>query len=265
MSALTKYPRYTVRGKLKASFNGVSSSYLASLRKNLLVKWSEQRELISQELGTGELSEFRHWLQALVEATYDIETGMVPCETKLPGLTELIHDYGSSARPLYTALFILSCWELGLSSRSSEGALAHEAKMAGLSTRALLEILRRAEPAREALEAAERPPPTPENRVESDERIYSIVVSPLRADPAGESPKAELAAALRDRFRQAEREVLLQRMAINPEDVKLNPLTRDDFVWAVVSYSEQRERLRDLWEAVERERPGSLSRPNPLR
>jgi hypothetical protein len=264
MSALTRYPRYTTRSKLKASFNSLSPAYLASLRKRLAEKWSDQRELISQELGTGELSEFRHWLQALVEATYDIETGMVPCETKLPGLTELIHDYGPSARPLYTALFILSCWELGLSSRSSEGALAHEAKMAGLSTRALLEILRRAEPAREALDNAERPPPTPESRAEDDERVYSIVVSPINADRAGENPKTELAAALRDRFRQAEREVLLQRMAINPEDVKLNPLTRDDFVWAVVAYSEQRQRLRELWDAVERERPGSLFRPNPF-
>jgi len=265
MSALTQYPRYTIRSKLKASFSGLSPAYLASLRRRLTAKWSEQRQLISRELGTGELSEFRHWLQALVEATYDIESGMVPCETRLPGLTELIHDHGSSTRPLYTALFILSCWELGLSSRSSEGALAHEAKMAGLSTRALLEILRRAEPAREALDAAERPPPAPESRVDDDERIYSIVVSPISAERTGENPKTELAAVLRDRFRQAEREVLLQRMAINPEDVKLNPLTRDDFVWAVVAYSEQRERLRDLWDAVDRERPGSLSGPNPFR
>lgn len=264
MSALTKYPRYTIRGKLKTTWSGLSPAYLASLRRRLKADWSEQHGSISQELGTGELSEFRHWLQALVEATYDVENGMVPCETALPGLAGLIRDQGPSTRLLYTALLILSCWEIGLSARSSESALAHEAKMAGLSSRALLEILRRAEPTRGALEAAEQPRPDNESKTEAAP-VYSIVVNPMSAPQSEESSKAELAAALRDRFRPVEREILLQRIAINPEDVKLHPLTREDFVWAILSYSEQRDRLGDLWDAVTRERPGSLSRPNPFR
>lgn len=263
MSILNNYPRYTVRAKVKANMEGLTPEYILALRTRLLGTWSGHREEIARKLATGDLSELRHWLQALVEAIYDIANGMVPVETDLPGLKDVVDEYGQNVRLLYTALFVLSCWELGLTSSSSEGALAREAQMAGIGSRALLELMRRVEPLRETIYGAREPFSVDVGRRE-EPSAQTIVVRPMNTRAGRVDGKAELASALRERFRQVEREVLLRRLDIDPEDVKLNPFTRDDFVWAMIVYAEQRARLADLWDAVVQERPGCISPPNPF-
>jgi len=63
---------------------------------------------------------------------------------------------------------------------------------------------------------------------------------------------AETARLLRERFNQIEREALVYELDVNPEDVKLNPETRDDFTWAMIAYFERRGRLGELCAAAAR-------------
>jgi hypothetical protein len=262
--SMNRYPRYTVREKVKADLSGISHAYVGALRNRLMEEWSKRREVIASELATGELSEYRHWLQALVEATHEIQGGMAPCETSLPGLASILREHGQSTRLLYTGLLVLSCWELGLTARSSEAALVHEAKMASVTPRALLELLKRAEPIHGTLNGAAHQTPNGEATSSEAAPIHSIVVRNVTGSQAAGSAKTELVFVLRDQFRQVEREILLRRLDVDPEDVKLNPPTREDFAWAMVSYFEHRSRLGDLWGVVQRDRPGSLAHPNPF-
>lgn len=76
----------------------------------------------------------------------------------------------------------------------------------------------------------------------------------------------ELTDLLKRRFRQSERESLLFRLGLHPEDVKLRPEDREEFARAMVLHIENVGRLADLWDEVYRAREVFLrGRRNPFR
>lgn len=93
-----------------------------------------------------------------------------------------------------------------------------------------------------------------------------VAASPVAAPNDPPQAKQELTQLLKQRFRQAERESLLFRLGLHPEDVKLRPEDREEFAWAMVQHADNQGRLADLWDEVSRERAVLLrGRGNPFR
>lgn len=84
------------------------------------------------------------------------------------------------------------------------------------------------------------------------------------ADP--QAAQHELVRLLIERFRQSERENLLRRLGVHPDDVTLRPEDREQFAHATVQHLDHLGRLADLWDAIAAARPLILrDRPNPFR
>jgi hypothetical protein len=266
MGRLGRYPRYIELRKLKTSSGGLDPAYVVTVRSQLRQQWELEREAIACELETSAMTEFHHWVRALLEAVHDIETGMSAVETALPGLSMLLQQsqtQGRRRRDLYTALLVLSAWEQGYTGDASEVSLSTEARLVGLGPRALLELLRRAERIRTVVAPEENPGAS--RREDGQEEAHAIMVAVLTTAEPPAAPKQALHAALRSCFSQTERLSLLRSLGIDPEDVKLSPETRDDFAWAIVGYAERQSRLADLWEAIRKMRPHALASSNPFR
>ena len=93
-----------------------------------------------------------------------------------------------------------------------------------------------------------------------------VAASPVEAPHDPQAAKQELTQLLKQRFRQSERESLLFRLGLHPEDVKLRPEDREEFAWAMVRHADNQGRLADLWDEVSRERAVLLrGRVNPFR
>jgi hypothetical protein len=267
MGRLGRYPRYIELRKLKTSAGGLDPDYVVSVRSQLRQQWDVQRDVIACELETSTITEFHHWVRALLEAVHDIETGMSAVETALPGLKMLLQQsstQGRRRRDLYTALLVLSAWEQGYTADASEVSLSTEARLVGLGTRALQELLRRAEPIR-TLVARHASAEEPRREDSGEEEVHAIMVAVVTAAQPSAAPKQDLYTALRNRFSQIERLSLLRSLEIDPEDVRLSPETRDDFVWAIIGYAERQNRLAGLWDAIRHKRPHALPSANPFR
>ena len=81
-----------------------------------------------------------------------------------------------------------------------------------------------------------------------------------------QAARNELVELLKQRFRQSERESLLYRLGLHPEDVKLRPEDREEFARAMVLHIANRGQLAELWDAVYQAREIFLrGRRNPFR
>lgn len=84
------------------------------------------------------------------------------------------------------------------------------------------------------------------------------------SDP--QAARHELVRLLTERFRQSERENLLRRLGVHPDDVALRPEDREQFAHATVQHLDHLGRLPDLWDAIAAARPLVLhGRPNPFK
>ncbi len=72
--------------------------------------------------------------------------------------------------------------------------------------------------------------------------------------------KKRLAETLATQFSDANRNVLLHELGVDPQDVSLGAANASDHGWKIVVYFEHRERLRDLADKVDAERPTAVSR-----
>lgn len=96
--------------------------------------------------------------------------------------------------------------------------------------------------------------------------LAEAVPPPAVAPANDQAARTELTELLKRRFRQSERESLLFRLGLHPEDVKLRPADREEFARAMVLHLENVDRLADLWDAVSQEREVFLrGRRNPFR
>lgn len=94
----------------------------------------------------------------------------------------------------------------------------------------------------------------------------TVAVLPAAAPFDPQQAQNELTQLLKQRFRQSERESLLFRLGLHPEDVKLRPEDREEFARAMVQHADNQGRLADLWDEVSRERAALLrGRSNPFR
>ena len=117
---------------------------------------------------------------------------------------------------------------------------------------------------------SQREIPRPIFRPDVDPATLSLLaLGPTGSQSPGHDEQAarnELAELLKRRFRQSERESLLFRLGLHPEDVKLRPEDRDEFARAMVQHLENLGRLADLWDAVYQAREVFLrGRRNPFR
>lgn len=94
----------------------------------------------------------------------------------------------------------------------------------------------------------------------------TVAATPGAAPIDPQQAQNELTQLLKQRFRQSERESLLFRLGLHPEDVKLRPEDREEFARAMVQHADNHGRLADLWDEVSRERAVLLrGRNNPFR
>lgn len=117
---------------------------------------------------------------------------------------------------------------------------------------------------------SQREVPRPIFRPDVDpDKLSLLTLGPAGSQPSAQDEQAarnELAELLKRRFRQSERESLLFRLGLHPEDVKLRPEDRDEFARAMVLHLENLGRLADLWDAVYQAREVFLrGRRNPFR
>ena len=66
------------------------------------------------------------------------------------------------------------------------------------------------------------------------------------AEPEGVSRRNRLADFLARKYRQVDREALLLRLGVDPEECLLNAVTPEDEAWRMVKWFEHRGRLAEL-------------------
>lgn len=170
----SSYPHWEVQEKrVNTDRGGVRPAYLNAVHGWIREAWSRfsedvrgeyrdtpreprdqpaiQRPLRNTQSPYNEKTAFRSWLQALVEATYDIiEEGFASGELHVPALEELVDQHGENSRQLYTALFVISCWEDNLTAQSADKQIKNSTvcNAARLGPRGVKKLLKDAEAAK---------------------------------------------------------------------------------------------------------------------
>ncbi|WP_437713000.1 nSTAND1 domain-containing NTPase [Sorangium sp. So ce448] len=160
---MKSYPHWKKRTRrLNTEHAALQRGYVSSVYGRLRAQWPNLSKETRSELASlspdrdenpnehltkdADFRGVRNWIQALVEATHDvINEGLTPGEKSPPGLWDLIDINGP--RPLYTALFALSCWMDGLKPGSPRSQLrkAPATESAGLGEVGAKEFLVNAE------------------------------------------------------------------------------------------------------------------------